>query len=356
MTSRRSGIVAVVLALLTVVSGVVGVTRPVGAAPDPLTDPRPPGMYLEAWALSPSGIDPSEPGSRAFLGYSLDRGAAATDSVTVWNYSDVALTFHVYAADAFNNADGEFSLLPGDTESEGAGSWISLATNYVTVAPQTKADIPLTVRVPADASPGDHAAGIVASVPTPVAGPNGSTTVVDRRTGTRVYVRVGGAADPRLVVDALSARYRGTPNPLSGRLVVEYTVRNLGNTRLGAIQVVQATDPTGRTLDRRPGKRLEDVLPGAVVKQRVVLRNVPAALRVGAVVELRPVAPGSGTSDELPPSQSYTDHAWAIPWTLLLVLVLAVATWRFVRRRRRRTRRPAGRAAAPPTRASVPVP
>ena len=344
---RRSAPILAVLVLLGLTL-LAGGARPAGAAPDPLTDPRPPGMFLEAWSLSPSGVDPTEPGSRAFLAYSLDRGASAGDSVTLWNYSDVALTFHVYATDAFNNQDGEFALLPGDADPQAAGSWITLSTNYVTVAPQTRAEIPITISVPKDATPGDHAAGIVASVPTPTVGADGSRAVVDRRTGTRVYVRVSGTVQPQLVVERMHASYSGSVNPLGGHLTVDYTVRNLGNTRMSARQVLRASDVVGRTVARVEGKRLQDILPGAAVRQHAVLDGVPAFLRAAATVDLRPVAPSTGTTDDLPPVESYSAHAWVVPWSVLLVLVVVAAGWRIRRRLRRRSGPPRPGGGNPP--------
>jgi len=304
------------------------------AVSNPLTDPRPPGMFLEAWALSPSGVDPTRPGSRAFLAYSLAPGGSATDSVTLWNYSDVPLTFHVYATDAYNNRDGEFSLLQGGATPSGAGGWVTLATNYVTIDPQTKADIPLTVTVPGDALPGDHAAGIVASVPTPTTNADGSKAIVDRRTGTRVYFHVAGKVNPQLAVEAMSVSYAGSVNPLGGTATVDYTVRNLGNTRLGARQVVKVTDVVGRTVATRRTKRLQDVLPGATVTQRATIDGVPALGRVGATVALTPVAP-AGATEKAPSAIVSGAHTLAIPWFLLGVVALVLLGWRLVRRFRR---------------------
>ena len=64
------------------------------AADEPPAVPPPaPGQILESWALTPTGVDPSQPGERPYLAYTLERGTTITDSVTVWNYSDIPMTF-----------------------------------------------------------------------------------------------------------------------------------------------------------------------------------------------------------------------------------------------------------------------
>ena len=60
----------------------------------PIQNP-PPGSFVESWALAPTGLDPSQPSSRPNITASLAPGATQQDSVSLWNYSDVPLTFHV---------------------------------------------------------------------------------------------------------------------------------------------------------------------------------------------------------------------------------------------------------------------
>lgn len=295
--------------------------------------PAPPGSgtFLESWALAPTGTDPSQPSSRPNLSYALARGAAQNDSVSVWNYSDKQLTFHVYATDAYNDATGEFALLPGDHKAKDAGSWVKLVTNFVTVPSRTRIDIPFTTTVPPNASPGDHAAGIIASLPTATANGNGQRITVDRRTGSRVYIRVAGPIRRSLVVENTSTKYHGTFNPLDGNLAVTYTLRNAGNVRLGARQTVTAKDLFGHTDDTHKLRVIPEVLPGNSITFHETLHGVPASLRVGATINVTPIEP-IGAVGKPPAAESVTSHAWAIPWTLLLLLALIYLVWRLYRR------------------------
>lgn len=56
-----------------------------------------------------------------------------------------------------------FNVLPSNATSVAASSWISVVEKF-TVAPGSAAVVPFAVAVPSNATPGDHAAGIAASV------------------------------------------------------------------------------------------------------------------------------------------------------------------------------------------------
>jgi len=343
---------AAILTLTAVLLLGVG-TGPAAADTSPLPPPPPgSGQYLEAWALAPTGTDPSQPSSRPYLSYTLAPGTDTADSVSLWNYSDVQLNFHVYGTDAYNNDTGEFTLLPGDQAPRDAGKWIALKTNHVTVAAHERVDIPLEIHVPADASPGDHTAGVVASVPTPVTNGAGQHAVVDRRTGSRVYVRVNGPVNPALTVENLSSDYHGDFNPLDGTLDVSYTLRNPGNIRLGARQEITVEDIFGREVAHRQVKTIPEVLPGNAITFHESFTEVPATVRVGATIRVTPLEP-VGVSDTLPAPKDWTTHAWAIPWTVLLFLALGILLWRLYRRYRDAK---SGPAALPPGSRTGPPP
>jgi hypothetical protein len=334
----RAGVrsaVRAVACVAAVLIGAIALGMPSAHADSPI--PPPPqgsGQFVETWGLAPTGIDPSQPSSRPNLTYSLAPGATQADSVSLWNFSDVQLTFHVYATDAYNNATGAFTLLPGNVPARDAGSWIAISDPYVTVPPNTRADIPISVSVPANATPGDHTAGIVASLPTRTTTGSGQPLTVDRRTGSRVYIRVAGPINPSLVVEHLSSDYHGSFNPLDGKLDVTYTLRNPGNVRLGAHQVVSVHDIFGRTVASKKVTGLAELLPGNSVTEHATFTGVPAAIRLSSHVTVTPVA-AQGAGVPAIAAKTWTTSVWAIPWTVLLALVLLVLLWRLYRRYRR---------------------
>ena len=291
---------------------------------------------INSWALTPTGTDPSQPGSRSNLSYSLAPGATLDDSVTLWNYGNVPLTFDVYATDAINNREGGFTLRAAGEASTDAGVWVKVGIGNITLPAETSVTIPVTVSVPADATPGDHTAGIVASSKTPANDGSGNQVLLDRRVGTRVYVRVAGPVNPQLEVTSVDTTYHGGLNPLDGTVDVEYRVRNTGNVRLGARQLVEVNDLFGTAASKRLPP-IRELLPGNTAVVRASFTGVAATLRVSADVEIAPIAASNGTDVEPPAAFSRSASAWAIPWLLLLVVaVLVLAGWWYARRRRRR--------------------
>jgi hypothetical protein len=323
-----------------------------GPAPD---GTAPDGTALNSWSLTPAGATPGQPSTRPSLSYTLDPGATVEDSITVWNYGDTQLTFRVYATDALNTSTGAFDLLPGDQSPQDVGSWVKIPQELVTVPARTSLTMPITVSVPTDATPGDHTAGVVAASKTPGRTTEGQHVVLDRRTGTRLYVRVNGPVRPSLVVENLSSKYHAALNPLDGELEVTYTIRNDGNVRLGARPRLEVGDLFG-TVAQRPGQPIPELLPGNAVTFTERFEGVSATLRVSTDVDVVPFAPRSAggsasgegeDSGEVGAPVEASASAWAIPWVLLGVLVVLLVTVVVVRRRRA-----GGRAAPPPPRAA----
>ena len=256
--------------------------------------------------MSPCGAETGQPGTRPSLSYQLAPGAVQEDCVFLSNYSNVPLTFTVYGTDAFNNRTGDFAVLEGDDPPTDVGSWIKLGTEAVTLQPSTGIEMPLTIQVPANASPGDHVGAVLASSRTSADDATGKQVLLDRRTGTRVYFRVAGEENPGLVVEDLSVDYHGSLNPLHGEVDVTYTVRNEGNIRLGAKQEVTVNDLFGAAATKKP-RPIAELLPGNAVTFREHFTGIAATFRLSADVKLTPFAPVGAEGDV--PEADHDDRA-----------------------------------------------
>jgi hypothetical protein len=317
------------------------------AAPKP---PPAPTQVVQSWALAPTGTDPAEPSTRPSLTYTAEPGSTVNDSVTVWNYGNVQLTFRIYATDAFNNADGAFDLLEGTKTPKDLGAWLTLPVRFVTVPAHAKADLPVTLTIPAGAEPGDHAAGILASNEAPGTGPDGKTVTVDRRTGTRVYLRVGGPLHPALAVTKARSVYHASLDPRKGDLDVTYTVRNVGNVRLGATQAISVKNIFGRSMKSATPKPIAELLPGNEVQLTRHFAGVAATVRDGAHIKITPTTVGDAAPAPAG-ATSRTASTWAFPWLLLLLGVALALLGRGIRwyRLRQRGGHPAPPSVRPPT-------
>jgi len=197
MNTWRRLAVTVAAVVATVVPGAApGWSQPAPPATVPsgplLAPSAEPGEVVHSWALAPAMNDVAQGGNRSNLSYEVPPGTNFGDKVTLFNLGNVPLTFRVYPTDAFNTGDGSFELLRGDQKPTELGTWVTLPQDSVTLAPKTEVTMPITIKVPVTASPGDHAGGILASNEAENQSPDGKVIALDRRTGVRLYVRVAG--------------------------------------------------------------------------------------------------------------------------------------------------------------------
>ncbi|WP_435737588.1 DUF916 domain-containing protein [Cellulosimicrobium sp. PMB13] len=288
------------------------------------------------WGFRPA--DTAQGTDRPNFAYSLAPGGSVQDAVVVTNHGDEPLALGVYAADGFLTDDGTLDLLPTGEESTVLGSWIVLAQPEIEVPPQESVEVPFTLTVPDDATPGDYAAGVVSSLV--VAADDGVTT--DRRLGSRVHLRVQGELAPALAVEDVRLEYDGTLNPFAaGTATMSFTVRNEGNTRVAPATSVRVTGPFGlagggATVD------VPELLPGSSVERTVVVDGVRPLVRLDGTLtvggEVVPV-PGTVPDPEVVvPGVTASASAWAVPWAALglVVVVVTLVVWRVRARRRAR--------------------
>jgi hypothetical protein len=269
----------------------------------------------------------------------------------------VNLVLGVYASDAFNTPEGGIDLLAADGEPTGVGRWTIPEEPSITVPAGGSVTVPFSVAVPEDAEPGDHVGGIVTSLTVSEPDARGNRIDVERRLGSRIYVRVGGGVEPALTFTQLEVDHHASPNPFApGSLTVRYSVENTGNVRLRATRLVRVSPTVGSTRTAEAAD-MPELLPGNSYEFTQDVPNVWPGLATDVEVELAPYASNGEQLD--PPASAAiarTEVAlWPIPQALalaLLVLLLVVAAVL----RRRRTTRPTAPAATPsaPTSATPP--
>ncbi len=175
----------------------------------------------------------------------------------------------------------------------------------------------------------------MASLQTAGTSASGQRVVLDQRVGTRVFVRVSGTLTPKVVLTDVHADYEGTLNPVgNGNVLVSYVVRNAGNTDLAVDQAVRVSGPIADTrVVELPQVAL--LLPGASVAERVTLPGMWPQLLVHVTVTAQPMAE-PGTSLPGLVTASASAWVWAIPWSLISIVVVVLLTGFGVSRIRRR--------------------
>lgn len=320
-------LVRTALAALLAALAVLGFTAPATAA----------GENDVTWTVRTGSNDLGA--DRTSFAYTVNPGGSVDDTLVVANHGAAALDLAVYAADGYTTESGQLDLLTTDETSSGVGAWVDADAGSITVQPGATVDVPFTVRVPDSATPGDYVGGIVTTL-TQSDAEEGIN--VDRRLGVRVTLHVGGEVQPSLAVEGVSVAYHGNLNPFAtGDATLSYTLHNTGNAVVSAQQVASVAGPFGwASAEAGDLEAPPQLLPGESWKVTVPVDGVAPTVRLTATAVVTPLFTDlSGSTTSLDP-ETATASTWAVPWSLL-VLVLTVAaavvgTVRVIRRNRRR--------------------
>ncbi|GAA1757849.1 DUF916 domain-containing protein [Agromyces humatus] len=272
----------------------------------------------------PAGDD-GKPDNRTRFSYSVDPGQQVADKYLVRNTGTLTQTFTVLATDAFNDEDGSFGLLETGAEAKDAGTWVHFenGTNRLAfdLKPGESRLVPFTVDIPAQAGPGDHAGGILASVVTP-----GDQVNVDRRLGTRLYVRVSGDIQPALTISSVDSQFVGDWwNPFSGGVRVLYTIQNTGNVALASNVSLGVRTWFSAPASAKQGDGIPELLPGFTRTFETEIPGVASWGYLNPWVTLNPFVEGDDADKKLPVSAISRDTVLiAPPWPLVIAIALVV--------------------------------
>jgi len=286
-----------------------------------------PAASVDGWTLRPT---PEHGQQRDVLQYVVAQNQVIHDSVTLSNPSSKPVSVTLYAADAYNTAQGgAFAFTLPKQKKTGAGTWISIKAGRLTVPARRQANIPITIHVPNRVSPGSVASGVVAQDVKVQQGTSQGDVHVGVRygLGVRVYLQVVGPTHPGLGVAGVSVDRAGGSTLLGGgHSSVGYTVVNTGNERLDATASAKIVDQFGHTVHTFPKHELQALLPGAKVQLDDPWKTPWAGrFRVDVTVQSdKTTAHGSGV-------------IWVFPLILLLpvLILIGLAAWWWWRRLRK---------------------
>jgi hypothetical protein len=254
------------------------------------------------WTVQPAD------GSR-WIERTLDPGQKVTEKMAVRNLGTVDAVFALSAADGYLTDKGRFNMLASDKKSVDGGTWIDVQPSVAVGAGQTRI-VAFTITVPPAATPGDHPAGIAASVLS-----RSGTVQVESRVGFRVLLRASGTVRAALAAQRVTVHYDRSWNPLrSGTIHVTYTVANTGNVRADARASVAVAELFGAH-HRAGGTAAGELLPGGSRPADGRVHGVWGIGPVHAKILLSPADP-AGPADVT---------VWVVPWPQLIAVALLVA-------------------------------
>jgi hypothetical protein len=270
---------------------------------------------------------------RSRFQFSMGPGQSITDEYYVINNGTVAQHIVVYPTDAFNADNGDFALFAATDEPRDVGTWISFDGQTkleLDLEPGKSQVIPFQVTVPADARPGDHVGGIVASV----LSPDGQVRL-ERRVATRLYVRVSGDLQPGFTIGALTTSYDATINPFNGTVKATFTLTNSGNVVLGAKATSSVTGLFGIPLSGEVVKDIPELFPGATRSYTVEIPGVWQWIWANVKVSLVAVPADGDRPVGAMPSTQRDAPVWGVPWVLLVVVLILLVVFLFRRSMKR---------------------
>jgi hypothetical protein len=324
--SRVSAIAAVPAALTLMLAAAAPALAGVAAADEPVV-----------WSVAPA--DASGPDGRAAFELEISPGVAAIERLAVRNGSNRDAVFAIQAADGYHTAAGRFNMLSDPADSVDAGTWIEVVPR-VEVPAGGMVVVPFEVRVPADAEPGDHAAGIAAAVGSDQSVAPGEAGVgVVSRFGIRVMVRVAGDLRPSLEIRSARASFQLNWNPFeAGRLVTWFELANTGNARLALTGTVAAQGKEANW--PRAGEQAIELFPGESRLVEAPLRGVWPVFAVKAQINAEPeVRALEGVAIPDTANTETSAWTWAVPWPQLAALAGAALILASTLAGRRRSRR-----------------
>jgi hypothetical protein len=198
------------------------------------------------------GADPA-PGSSVENGYfslHLVPGGTMRQTLRLSNTSDKPAELHLAGVDASTGNKGSVAYGASQSTPAREGGWIHLDETVVRLPASRGKDVAFDVRVPTDARPGVHLAGIVVFAPTTATSETattqagggsgaGAVVVVESRRAVAVQITLPGRTDPELMVSGVTTEAR--PDGLD--LIVSIANEGFGLTKATGKIVLSGAAP-----------------------------------------------------------------------------------------------------------------
>ena len=155
------------------------------------------------FSVRPANPDPNDSISRAYFRPVATPGTSLTETVAVSDDGDAPAALFVYPVDGLTGVTSGTVYANRSDPRTRAGTWLTASVPSLLLAPHERTTVDVRINVPADATPGDHVAGIAFENAHPTSGAGFAVTEVIREV-IGVQVRVPGPGQFHLLVDGAS--------------------------------------------------------------------------------------------------------------------------------------------------------
>lgn len=177
----------------------------------------------------------------------IDPGTEFTEVLSISNLSDSEQTYYPRVRDIVGIGDDQQPIYANEEDAKNGmalSSWITFDRDSLTLRPGTSASVRFTVRVPKDASPGSHLAGIFFSYQPPLNRQN--ATGVGYDVGSILNLQIAGEVDIRAMVREFSTSKVVYGEP---KVVFQTRVDNLGNVFVRPRGLIEIENLFGEKID-----------------------------------------------------------------------------------------------------------
>lgn len=256
-----------------------------------------------------------------FFHLSAAPGDVLNETAVINNYTSAQVSLLSYVVDGLTTPQGAFALANQDSTPTSVGLWSHYESQTILVPAESSVAVPFSIHIPADATPGDYAGGLIIQEPLE----NGAVTNaadgtplrldVIHRQGVRIYLTVSGARTATLKAGDLAWSQSGE------KVQITLPISNTGNTTLHPQGDVTLASILGVN-ETIQFANIESISPGSSVDLHATL-NKAAFIQLGQVT-----AHVSSEAATLTVASSFVN----IPWLILVgILTAAVASFLLLR-------------------------
>ncbi len=279
-----------------------------------------PAVFSVAFASKAQAVDNGTLGIHPatesdFFHLSAAPGDVLNETAIINNYTSAPVSLLSYVVDGLTTPQGAFALANQDSIPTSVGLWSPYKAQTIVVPAESELAVPFSIRIPADATPGDYSGGLIIQEPLESGAvtnaPDGTPVRMDiiHRQGVRIYLTVSGARTAMLQAGGLSWSQSGDS------VQITLPISNTGNTTLHPQGDVTFSSILGVN-EKIEFQSIESVTPGSSIDLHATLSDA-AFIQLGQVT-----AQVSSEAPTLTAASSFVNIPW---WILAGILAIAIA-------------------------------